>query len=747
MDDDEPAALGLPPEDKIASRLKQLLLIVGDKTQSSVEDNLQDLSFVLEEDFETHHDYILETLFHCVLALPSKTPIYGTLVGLLNEKNSQFGLDVVQRTQLDLFKALQDNDHDKARMFLRFLGCLVNASVVTADSCLQVMSDILKSVDEEKLEGNTADLVLFDVLFCIPWVGETLSSQVGEAFDQFMNTADSLMESRASASRSVTAIASGSAVVTCGDYLANYWTAVKECQENKWENTASIQKPHKVLQDVLARAAPHKCEMDIVPSQAVTVPYQLRTDLRVYDPQLGLDQGISSIDRLITCDYISDVMLRFQSLPTEGTKQLLALPVPFAYFHLIVETLLSLAFHLPSPLQRPIYYFGIMVNLIRAQPKKMPPLLGRAINSMFQNVQYLDCEIRDRLSTWFSFHLSNFNFEWPWKNWAVVLEQADDSHQKLFIRESLGKCIRLAYWDKISKTLPENLVSVLPPSPTPYFKFSKQDNSQGPGLIQDFDKRVELASALLALFKEKTNTNDLVEWFDGTVSPALGPDARLDIFVPSLLKAGANTYTHIFTLIKRYSGLFSKLGSATPENQKNIVNMVAEFWQRSPQHVMVILDKLSSARVVNAPSIISFCFERTSEFASSPVWEVLSLIVGKTHRSMESYITQLQEQERSATSPDKQEEVRHKLSELGGQKKKLFTMVFKQFCRVISENTSDRLSEELKGRMIQFHREFADALFTVADDVKKEAFSSSQSDEEMLELFNATSAQLQSLRV
>lgn len=39
-------------------------------------------------------EQVLDTLFQCVLALPTKTPIYGTMIGLINLTQPDFGLEV-----------------------------------------------------------------------------------------------------------------------------------------------------------------------------------------------------------------------------------------------------------------------------------------------------------------------------------------------------------------------------------------------------------------------------------------------------------------------------------------------------------------------------------------------------------------------------------------------------------------------------------------------------------------------------
>jgi hypothetical protein len=50
----------------------------------------------------------------------------------------------------------------------------------------------------------------------------------------------------------------------------------------------------------------------------------------------------------------------------------------------------------------------------------MPPILGRAINRVFQKLERYDAVCQDRFASWFSYHLANFGFKWPWKNWVSL---------------------------------------------------------------------------------------------------------------------------------------------------------------------------------------------------------------------------------------------------------------------------------------------------------------------------------------
>lgn len=84
---------------------------------------------------------------------------------------------------------------------------------------------------------------------------------------------------------------------------------------------------------------------------------------------------------------------------------------------LVVSTLLSTMLCLPSePL---IYYGSVITELCKLSPNTVAPPVGRAVRKLFSLLgsDGLDVEVTRRASEWFATHLSNFGFQWMWKEW------------------------------------------------------------------------------------------------------------------------------------------------------------------------------------------------------------------------------------------------------------------------------------------------------------------------------------------
>lgn len=88
---------------------------------------------------------------------------------------------------------------------------------------------------------------------------------------------------------------------------------------------------------------------------------------------------------------------------------------------LIIATILSIMFTLPTPPHDLIYYGSVITELCKLSPNTVAPPVGRAVRKLFTTLgtDGLDNEIARRAAEWFAVHLSNFGFQWMWKEWSV----------------------------------------------------------------------------------------------------------------------------------------------------------------------------------------------------------------------------------------------------------------------------------------------------------------------------------------
>jgi hypothetical protein len=95
--------------------------------------------------------FVLPSLLICfsVYEQPVKTGIYGTLVGLLNTKNFEFGREIVTKVSNELQELLKNVDFRRLRLLVRFIAELVNANVLNPSTLLSLLGQFLSVLSED----------------------------------------------------------------------------------------------------------------------------------------------------------------------------------------------------------------------------------------------------------------------------------------------------------------------------------------------------------------------------------------------------------------------------------------------------------------------------------------------------------------------------------------------------------------------------------------------------------------------
>jgi len=178
------------------------------------------------------------------------------------------------------------------------------------------------------------------------------------------------------------------------------------------------------------------------------------------------------------------------------------------------------------------------------------------------------------------------------------------------------------------------------------------------------------------------NSPNLLRWLDEVITPSLGAEARLQLLVSTLLIAGSKSYSHTLVLFDRYKALFASL--ATDESaQAVIVAAVCSVWKNSSQHMIVILDKLLTMRLIDAPAIVDWVFTQKPSFHMTYVWEILHNTVHKSLRRVE--LTE-KELKNNAMDDDEESKTREELDRI---KRELFLSLFRGFCGAVEDLLKD----------------------------------------------------------
>ncbi|CAK9327994.1 unnamed protein product [Citrullus colocynthis] len=641
------------------SSWKNLLLRIGDKspeygTSSDFKDHIETCFAAIRRELDHYGDEILPFLLQCVEQLPHKTPLYGTLIGLLNLENEDFVKKIVEQTHTSFQDALNSGHCHKIRILLRFLTALMSSKVLLSTSLVVVFETLLSSaattVDDEK--GNPAwqaraDFYITCILSCFPWGGAELFEQVPEELERVMVGVEAYLSIRRHTLDTGLSFFEddGEVEKTLNekDFLEDLWGRIQMLSTDGWK-VDSVPRPHLLFEAQLVAGKSHEfgtinCpEQPDPPSTLSGITYGKQK----YDAELNYPQRIrrlnifpsskfedvQPIDRFVVEEYLLDVLLFFNGCRKECASFMVGLPVPFRYEYLMAETIFSQLLMLPQPPFKPIYYTLVIIDLCKALPGAFPAVVAGAVRALFEKIANLDMECRIRLILWFSHHLSNFQFIWPWEEWAYVLELPKWAPQRVFVKEVLDREVRLSYWDKVKQSI-ENapgLEELLPPKGGPNFKFSTEDDGEK-------SEQHALSAELYNMVKGRAPAREVISWLDESVIPKHGLDVSLVVVVQTLLDIGSKSFTHLITVLERYGQVISRI-CHDQDKQVLLISEVGSYWKNNTQMTAIAIDRMMGYRLISNLSIVKWIFspENIQQYHTSDrPWEILRNALCKTY--------------------------------------------------------------------------------------------------------------------
>ncbi|BFG30066.1 hypothetical protein CerSpe_163400 [Prunus speciosa] len=641
------------------SSWKSLLLRIGEKspdygTSSDPKEHIETCFGVLRRELEHSPNEVSQFLLQCAEQLPHKTSLYGTVIGLLNLENEEFVRKVVENTQSNFQEALDSGNCNRIRLLMRFLTVMMCSKVVHPSSLVVVFETLLSSaattVDEEK--GNPswqsrADFYITCILSCLPWGGAELIEQVPEEIERVMVGVEAYLSIRKRVSDTgLSAFEDDDEDVRESndkDFLEDLWGRIQVLSSNGWK-LDSVPRPHLSFEAQLVAGKSHEfgpisCpDQPDPPSTISSITYgKQKHDAELIYPQrirrlnifpASKTEDLQPMDRFIVEEYLLDVLFFLNGCRKECASYMAGLPVPFRYEYLMAETIFSQLLMLPQPPFRPTYYTLVIIDLCKALPGAFPGVVAGAVRALFEKIADLDMECRTRLILWFSHHLSNFQFIWPWEEWAYVLDLPKWAPQRVFVQEVLEREVRLSYWDKVKQSI-ENapgLEELLPPKGAPNFKFSVEETSEGNG-------QHALSADLRNMVKGRASAREMIVWIEESVFPVHGMEGTLNVVVQTLLDIGSKSFTHLITVLERYGQVIAKL-CGDQDKQVMLITEIDSYWRNNSQMSAVAIDRMMGYRLLSNLAIVRWVFSPANieQFhLSDRPWEILRNTVSKTY--------------------------------------------------------------------------------------------------------------------
>lgn len=427
------------------------------------------------------------------------------------------------------------------------------------------------------------------------------------------------------------------------DFLEDLWGRIQDLSNNGWK-LESVPRPYLSFEAQLVAGKSHDfgpiiCpEQPRLPSTTSSVAFgrqkheadlkypQRNRKLNIF-PQNKIED-LAPIDQFIMEEYLLDILLFLNGCRKECAAYMVGLPVPFRYEYLMAELVFSQLLLLPQPRFKSTYYALVIMDLCKALPGAFPAVVAGAVRALFDKIAELDTECRARLILWFSHHLSNFQFIWPWEEWAYVLELSKWAPQRVFVQEVLEREVRLSYWEKIKQSV-ENapgLEELLPPKGGPNFRYNAENG-------RNKAEWLALSEELNGLVRGRQTVREIISWVEENVIPVHGLEVTIQVVIQTLLNIGAKSFTHLMTVLERYGQVIAKV-CPDEDRQVMLINEVSTFWRNSTQMTAIAIDRMMGYRLISNLAIVRWVFssENVDQFHTSDrPWEILRNAVSKTY--------------------------------------------------------------------------------------------------------------------
>lgn len=590
----------------------------------------------------------------------------------------------------ELSTSIRDGKAAKAKRALGFLAELANVSVISPSYLASTLCTILSSAAAEISQPSRgannvharghflADIALSTLLWC----GETLSQNATEEMALLLESVDSISDNWIPNRWRAIAVGDHSLAV---ESFSELLPAISVLRSQAWSRSSEVAPAyHTVFSEQLksvpsvslepfklpshsklTRYAPPRfrlcllsdAETDSIPAdshlltEAAEIPSDNAADLDgsvdmkaetendsvPNDSATANGEGrndhssqtnsLAVVDRCIRRQYVTDILDNFAEDHVKAAERLLTLPTLLGANDIVVETLFTEMCAIPMPSNPEIYYGTVFVDLCKVKDSRLPIKLLAAVEKIFQDSGCLDPEVFDRLSEWFSFHLSNFGYQWNWADWAVYADNDMVERfpfRSLFCRDVLDRSVRLSYYERIRKIIPDDMAFFLPPvrDSGNTVRFSQElteklvkivagEGKQPPDVVRD--RLTEMLPS--SQFDEDESESNL---------------ARLVALVRAILKGSSRTLSHFDTLAERYLVLLSTMSSSGGVSARKAITLeVGTFWASSHLKCLYILDKLSTYRVIDGLAILDYIFSDATVNAEGELTSMAPLEICK----------------------------------------------------------------------------------------------------------------------
>lgn len=592
----------------------------------SLEEQIDDMCRQLQRELSSNRNNIIRIIIECASELPEKTSIYAALVGLLNVFSYDLGGEIVEAAIQALKDYLRKNKWNEARFLVRFCADLVNCHAVSPGSLINLLESLVDVTQEEGIPQVRSDFYVFTVLSCLPWVGKELSEKKETDLDSLLSSIEEYMARRNKGFIQSLKVWHTDTPLPQEDYLDSLWAQISKLRSSKWVEHHIIRVYHAFGGTLEESALQHNLPQFLPPGHEPTYvyPYPMVV-FRLFDytdcPEGTVLPGAHAIERFLAEESIRNLINLFYFNRKDCAKHLLQCPVIQRYpiDYMLVEVILGEMFRLPKSTHIEIFYGSLMIELCKLQSTSLPMVLAQAVVLIYDRMASMNGGCIDKFSSWFAYHLSNFQFAWTWNDWESDAN-LEPLHPKIFfIRETFLRCLRFSYYQRVCDFVPETFKSLLPQDPKPIEKFAGDDLSS-----RLLDIAVQLKANFIAKEYDKCPPLDNLPPIEGFEGDA----AKVNLVVNVLLNSACQSFTHLFTALGKSSNLLGDL-ITNDETQVALLHTLYEVWNKHQQLVVIVVSKIIKYGIIDAAAVIDWVFSprMRDDVLKCFIWEIINNVI------------------------------------------------------------------------------------------------------------------------
>lgn len=610
-----------------------------------------------------------------IISFPTRVATYATLIGLISVKHYNVSCQIINTLHASYPVYLEAQRWQEALTIMHLLSSLVNCKVIRPSALLSQFEFILENTLEDNVPQARSDYYVYTVLSSLPFVALELASQPEqlEQFESMLKIIENYLTKRTKRHLNVIRVWQSDDSTIQMDYLDSLWVQMKNFRAHNWNETF-LHRPYndKEYKDIMASSLiPISSPTFQIPGHSEKYNYPTpHIVFRIFEDDVSEGPkaipGSDKIERFCIENHIkniidensSDLKDCFRHLNRMYKNEQLPLK------HLLIETILGELFMLPKPRHPEIFYHSLLMELTKMYTISRNPdeikhnndiVLNEAVKVLYDNLDTMNITCFSRFVEWFSFHLNNTEFIYPWQTWQDSTTKETTSPKSVFVHDILERCVRLSFHKKIDALVASCLSTLMPPEVAVQYIPTHADNPAAEGLATTVKKLiVEKADGkticeTLNIIVEGVHLDEKFTLKEEKHAEKL---LKIDIFTATILTIASRSLTHMSSAIGKYRNVFKALTNIEG-GQCQMLKTLHSCLITHPQLEVILVDKLLKAELLSMDEVCHWIFSdsMSEHYTKSYTWELLNNTIAHAKRKVSKLHDEIKKLDQSKLEP------------------------------------------------------------------------------------------------